>query len=62
MSCPRSRAYSVPMARGILFCCLALGLLAVALWSALAGEWVIALAAAVIGLWMGDLARRDLRR
>jgi len=51
----------VLMARGILFCCLAFGLLAVAIWSALAGEWVIAPAAAVIGLWMGDLARRDLR-
>jgi hypothetical protein len=50
------------MARGILFCCLAVGLLLIAVWSALADEWVIAVAAAAIGLWMGDLARRDLRR
>jgi hypothetical protein len=50
------------MARGILFCCLALGLLGIAAASALADEWVIAVAAAAIGLWMGDLARRDLRR
>ena len=45
------------MARGILFCCLALGLLAVAIWSALAGEWVIALAAAAVSLDDAEAAR-----
>jgi len=28
--------------------------------AAMAGVWVIALAALVLGLWMADLARRDL--
>jgi hypothetical protein len=35
-------------------------MLAIAVAAAMAGEWVVTLAAGVIGLWMADLARRDL--
>jgi len=40
------------------------GLLAIAVFSALEGgrAWVIAAAAAAVGVWMGDLARRALVR
>jgi hypothetical protein len=47
-------------ARGMLFTALAVGLLAIAWEAASASEWVVAVAAAAIGVWMGDLARRDL--
>ncbi len=49
-------------ALGLLFAVLAAGLLATAVFSALEGgrAWVIAVAAAALGLWMGDLARRAL--
>jgi hypothetical protein len=51
-------------ALGSLFLALAVGLFLVALFSALEGgrAWVIALAAAALGLWLGDLGRRALRR
>jgi hypothetical protein len=49
-------------ARGVLFIALAVGLLAIAWEAATASVWVVAAAAAVIGLWMADLARRDLAR
>ncbi|HET8968697.1 MAG TPA: hypothetical protein VFN06_04660 [Gaiellaceae bacterium] len=47
---------------GFLFAALAVGLGLVALYSALEGgsAWVIALAAAALALWLGDLARRAL--
>jgi hypothetical protein len=50
-------------ALGGLFVVLAAGLALVALFSALEGgrAWVIALAAAVLALWMGNLALRALR-
>ena len=47
--------------RGVLFLVLAVGLGAVAVGAAGARSWIIALAAAVLAAWMGDLARRDLR-
>ena len=47
--------------RGLLFLILALGLAGVALAAANARLWVIAVAAVVLAVWMGDLARRDLR-
>jgi hypothetical protein len=49
-------------ALGLLFAVLAGGLLAIAVFSALEGgrAWVIAAAAASVGVWMGDLARRAL--
>jgi hypothetical protein len=50
-------------ALGVLFSVLAAGLGLVAVFSALAGgrAWVVALAAGVLAVWMGDLARRALR-
>ncbi len=47
-------------ARGILFVAIAVGMLAIAVDAATADEWVVTFAAGVIGLWMADLARRDL--
>ncbi|MFO7571698.1 MAG: hypothetical protein R6W48_03760 [Gaiellaceae bacterium] len=51
-------------ALGLLFVALAAGLGLIAVYSALEGgrAWVIALAAAALALWMGDLARRALVR
>lgn len=51
-------------ALGVLFLTIGLVLVAVAVWSAAAGgrAWIVALAAAGLGLWMGDLGRRALRR
>jgi hypothetical protein len=47
-------------ARGVLFVVLAVGLLAIALAAAVARQWAVTVAAAVIGAWMADLALRDL--
>jgi hypothetical protein len=49
---------------GLLFAALAAGLGLVAVFSALAGgrAWVIAVAAAALAVWMGDLSRRALAR
>jgi uncharacterized membrane protein YoaK (UPF0700 family) len=49
---------------GILFVALATGLALIAVFSALegGGAWVIALAAAALAVWLGDLARRALIR
>jgi hypothetical protein len=49
---------------GLLFVALAAGLLFVAVYAASegGGAWVIALAAAALAAWMGDLARRALVR
>jgi hypothetical protein len=49
---------------GVLFAALAVGLALVAVFAALegGGAWVIALAAAALAFWMGDLARRALIR
>lgn len=47
-------------ARGALFVVLALGLLGIAVAAAAAREWAVAVAAAVLGGWMADLALRDL--
>jgi hypothetical protein len=50
-------------ALGLLFAVLAAALAAIAVLSALEGgrAWVVALAAAALALWLGDLARRSLR-
>jgi hypothetical protein len=50
------------VALALLFGVIAASLAAVAVWSALAGgrAWVIAVCAAGLALWMGDLARRAL--
>jgi hypothetical protein len=49
-------------ALGLLFAVLSLGLGLIAVFSALNGgrAWVVAIAAAAIAIWMGDLARRGL--
>ena len=49
---------------GILFVALAAGLALVAVFAALEGgsAWVIALAAAALAVWLGDLGRRALGR
>ena len=49
---------------GLLFAVLSAGLGLIAVFSALegGGAWVIALAAAVLAVWMGDLSRRALTR
>jgi len=48
----------------MLFALLSAGLGLIAVFSALEGgrAWVIALAAAALAVWMGDLARRSLMR
>jgi hypothetical protein len=50
-------------ALGVLFGVLALGLAAIAVFSALEGgrAVVVALAAGAVALWLGDMARRALR-
>jgi hypothetical protein len=49
---------------GLLFLALAGGLVLIAVFSARegGGAWVIALAAAALGIWMADLGRRALVR
>ncbi len=49
---------------GLLFAVLAVGFGLVAVFSGLEGgrAWIIALAAAALGFWMADLARRALVR
>jgi hypothetical protein len=49
---------------GLLFVALALGLALIAVYAARegGGAWIIALAAAALALWLGDLARRALVR
>jgi hypothetical protein len=47
--------------RGLLFAALALGLAGIGVAAADHGEWVIAVAGIALGLWLADLARRDLR-
>jgi hypothetical protein len=50
--------------QSLLFVALAAGLTLVAVFSALEGgrAWIVALAAAGLAAWMGDLARRAWRR
>jgi hypothetical protein len=64
---PLVRWHHAPVQRrllGLLFVALALGLALIAVYAAVegGGAWVIALAAAALALWMGDLARRALVR
>jgi hypothetical protein len=49
---------------GLLFAALAVGLALIAVYSALHGGagWVVAFAAAVLAVWLGDLARRAFPR
>ena len=55
------RAPSQRRALGVLFLALALIFLGIAYGATVASEWVIAVAAAVIGLWIATLAVSALR-
>jgi hypothetical protein len=46
---------------GVLFLLLTALFGGVTAWAALDGQWVIALAAGVLGVWMADLAFRAVR-
>ncbi|MGH3025035.1 MAG: hypothetical protein ACRDLR_01120 [Gaiellaceae bacterium] len=50
------------MSHVALFSLLTLGFLLIALWSAGAGQWVIAATAGALAAWMGTLAWSALRR
>jgi hypothetical protein len=65
--CSRAPGYALRVHRralGLLFVALSAGLALIAVFSALEGgrAWVIAIAGGVLAVWMGDLARRALRR
>jgi hypothetical protein len=49
---------------GALFALLSVGFLAIGVYAAFAGgsAWVIAVACAALGAWMGELSYRALRR
>jgi hypothetical protein len=49
-------------ALGILFLALGLALVAIAVWSAVEGgrAWIVAVAAAGLGVWLADVGRRAL--
>jgi hypothetical protein len=47
-------------ARAILFVLLAAGLIGIGWAAAAAGRWLLAVPAAALGVWMGDLALHDL--
>jgi hypothetical protein len=46
---------------GLLFSLLAAGFLGIAVWAGTAGEWIFAGVAAVLGIWLAELAFRTLR-
>ena len=56
----RSSIAAVPLVA--LFSLIAAALAAIAVWSAEAGRWPIAVAAAVLAAWMGSLAWAALRK
>jgi len=51
-------------ALGVLFLAIALALGAISAWSSQAGgrAWIVCLTAAVLAIWMADLARKAFRR
>jgi hypothetical protein len=46
---------------GLLFALLTLLFVGVTAYAAMDGQWIIAIAAGVLGLWMADLAYRAMR-
>ena len=56
------RTYHQRVALAVLFSVLALAFGAIAVGSALAGQWPIAVAAAALGAWMGSFAWTALRK
>ena len=46
---------------GLLFSLLAAGFIAIAAWAATSSEWIFAVVAAVLGVWLLELALRSLR-
>jgi hypothetical protein len=53
-------AQRVPLT--VLFSCITVGFAAIAVWSAEASRWPIALAAAALAAWMGSVAWAALRK
>ena len=50
------------MAMTALFSLITLAFAAIAVWCASASQWILAVAAAALALWMGSLAWSGLRR
>jgi hypothetical protein len=46
---------------GALFALLAAGFIGLAVWSALARQWIVLIAAGALGAWLAELAYRGLR-
>ena len=46
---------------GFLFALLAAGFVGVAVYAAIAGVWIVAVAAGALSAWMGELSYRALR-
>jgi len=46
---------------GVLFALLAAIFVALATYAGLAGQWIVAVGAGVLGLWLADLAFRSVR-
>jgi hypothetical protein len=61
----RSTLVPVPAPRrrplGVLFGLLAAIFVALATYAGLAGQWIVAVGAGVLGLWLADLAFRSVR-
>ena len=62
------RPYTPPVAArrtsrslGLLFSLLTAGFLALAAWAAASSEWIFAVAAGALGVWLAELAFRSLR-
>lgn len=45
----------------MLFALLAAGFAGLAVWAALAGQWIVAVAAGAVGAWFVELSVRSLR-
>jgi hypothetical protein len=46
---------------GALFALLAAGFVGLTVWAAMAGQWIVAVGAGVLGAWLGELAIRTFR-
>lgn len=46
---------------GVLFAALAAGFAGLAVWAAVSGQWIVAVAAGAVGAWFVELTVRSLR-